>query len=206
MACYIFGAGSFYGLDRCPRADDFIIAADGGWLACRKTGITPDLLLGDFDSLSTQPDFPNILRVPVEKDDTDTMLAVKTGRPPDGPHHRQFPGPAVPGPAGGSGLAVWPGGAVHRRMRRHRHLPRPGPGHSVGVLPGSRRQGRQHPGRPVSPAPRGADGGVSPGRQQPLCGTAHYGVCSGWQPAHRPGGRLTRAFFAFPVAKAGHAW
>ena len=79
MACYIFGAGSFYGLDRYPRADDFIIAADGGWLACRKAGITPDLLLGDFDSLSTRPDFPNILRVPVEKDDTDTMLAVKTG-------------------------------------------------------------------------------------------------------------------------------
>ena len=48
MACYIFGAGSFYGLDRCPRADDFIIAADGGWLACRKAGITPDLLLGDY--------------------------------------------------------------------------------------------------------------------------------------------------------------
>ena len=79
MACYIFGAGSFYGLDRCPRADDFIIAADGGWLACRKTGITPDLLLGDFDSLSTRPDFPNILRVPVEKDDTDTMLALREG-------------------------------------------------------------------------------------------------------------------------------
>ena len=79
MACYIFGAGSFYGLDRCPRADDFIIAADGGWLACRKTGITPDLLLGDFDSLSTRPDFPNILRVPVEKDDTDMMLAIKRG-------------------------------------------------------------------------------------------------------------------------------
>ena len=52
MACYIFGAGSFYGLDRRPRTGDFIIAADGGWLACRKTGITPDLLLGDFDSLS----------------------------------------------------------------------------------------------------------------------------------------------------------
>ena len=33
MACYIFGAGSFYGLDCCPRDDDFIIAADGGWLA-----------------------------------------------------------------------------------------------------------------------------------------------------------------------------
>ena len=79
MACYIFGAGSFYGLDRYPRADDFIIAADGGWLACRKAGITPDLLLGDFDSLSTRPDFPNILRVPVEKDDTDMVRAVKEG-------------------------------------------------------------------------------------------------------------------------------
>ena len=79
MACYIFGAGSFYGLDRCPRADDFIIAADGGWLACRKTGITPDLLLGDFDSLHTMPDFARIRRVPVEKDDTDMMLAIKEG-------------------------------------------------------------------------------------------------------------------------------
>ena len=79
MACYIFGAGSFYGLTARPRAGDFTIAADGGWLACRKTEVIPDLLLGDFDSLSAQPDFPNILRVPVEKDDTDTMLAVKTG-------------------------------------------------------------------------------------------------------------------------------
>ena len=79
MACYIFGAGSFYGLTARPQAGDFTIAADGGWLACRKTEVIPDLLLGDFDSLSAQPDFPNILRVPVEKDDTDTMLAVKTG-------------------------------------------------------------------------------------------------------------------------------
>ena len=51
----------------------------GGWRICRRENITPDLLLGDFDSLSTQPDFPNILRVPVEKDDTDTMLALREG-------------------------------------------------------------------------------------------------------------------------------
>ena len=69
MACYIFGAGSFYGLTARPQAGDFTIAADGGWLACRKTEVIPDLLLGDFDSLSAQPDFPNILRVPVEKAD-----------------------------------------------------------------------------------------------------------------------------------------
>ena len=39
----------------------------------------PDLLLGDFDSMDQPTDFANIHRSPVEKDDTDTMLAVKTG-------------------------------------------------------------------------------------------------------------------------------
>ena len=39
----------------------------------------PYLLLGDFDSLHTVPDFGHIRRVPVEKDDTDMMLAIKEG-------------------------------------------------------------------------------------------------------------------------------
>ena len=79
MACYIFGAGGFYGLPQRPAAGDTVIAADGGWRICRRENITPDLLLGDFDSLCTRPDFPNILRVPVEKDDSDMMLAIKDG-------------------------------------------------------------------------------------------------------------------------------
>ena len=79
MACYIFGAGSFYGLVRRPQSGDTVIAADGGWRICQREGITPDLLLGDFDSLEAVPDFPRIRRVPVEKDDTDMMLAVKEG-------------------------------------------------------------------------------------------------------------------------------
>ena len=33
MACYIFGAGSFYGLSQRPVPGDTVIAADGGWLA-----------------------------------------------------------------------------------------------------------------------------------------------------------------------------
>ena len=78
-ACFIIGAGPFYGLPVAPGPEDVVLAADGGYRHCQTAGITPDLLLGDFDSLSVQPDFPNILRVPVEKDDTDTMLAVKTG-------------------------------------------------------------------------------------------------------------------------------
>ena len=69
MACYIFGAGSFYGLSQRPVPGYIIIAADGGWEPCRGEGLTPDLLLGDFDSLHTVPDFAHIRRVPVEKDD-----------------------------------------------------------------------------------------------------------------------------------------
>ena len=75
--CFIFAAGTFYGLRERPLPGDFVIAADAGYRTCRREGIVPDLLLGDFDSME-QPDFPNIHRSPVEKDDTDTMLAVKT--------------------------------------------------------------------------------------------------------------------------------
>ena len=49
MACYIFGAGSYYGLRSKPDVSDYVIAADGGWRWCRSAGLTPDLLLGDFD-------------------------------------------------------------------------------------------------------------------------------------------------------------
>ena len=79
MACCIFGAGSFYGLPRGVQPGDFVIAADGGWRVCQRLGITPDLLLGDFDSLGCVPDFAHILRLPVEKDDTDMVRAVKEG-------------------------------------------------------------------------------------------------------------------------------
>lgn len=87
MACYIFGAGTMTALRERPAAGDYVIAADGGWLACRKAGIVPDLLLGDFDSLAEVPDFPHVERVPVEKDDTDMMLAAKRGLALG---HRQF--------------------------------------------------------------------------------------------------------------------
>lgn len=79
MACFVFGAGDFFGLQTMPQTGDCIIAADGGWRWCEQAGLTPDLLLGDFDSLEQVPAFPHVLRVPVEKDDTDMMLAIKEG-------------------------------------------------------------------------------------------------------------------------------
>ena len=75
--CFIFAAGTFFGLRERPASGDLVIAADAGYRTCQASGIVPDLLLGDFDSME-QPDFPNIHRSPVEKDDTDTMLAVRT--------------------------------------------------------------------------------------------------------------------------------
>lgn len=77
--CFIFAAGTFYGLRERPASGDFVIAADAGYRTCRQAGIVPDLLLGDFDSIDQPADFANVERSPVEKDDTDTMLAVKTG-------------------------------------------------------------------------------------------------------------------------------
>lgn len=77
--CFIFAAGTFYGLRERPAPGDFIIAADAGYRTCLQLQITPGLLLGDFDSMEAPTDFANIRRSPVEKDDTDTMLAVKTG-------------------------------------------------------------------------------------------------------------------------------
>lgn len=56
-----------------------VIAADSGLDRCASAGITPDIAVGDFDSArSVVPAGAEIVRVPPEKDDTDTMLAADT--------------------------------------------------------------------------------------------------------------------------------
>ena len=76
--CYIVGAGEF--CDKVlPVEGDYIIAADGGYAALESRGIMPDLIVGDFDSLGYVPDHPNVIRSPVEKDDTDMMLSIQQG-------------------------------------------------------------------------------------------------------------------------------
>ena len=34
-----------------PEKGDLVIAADAGYLTAKKMGVTPDILLGDFDTL-----------------------------------------------------------------------------------------------------------------------------------------------------------
>ena len=58
------------------RGEVFVVAADSGLRTATELGIMPDLIVGDFDSYTgTLPDGPEILRVPAEKDVTDTVLA-----------------------------------------------------------------------------------------------------------------------------------
>ena len=75
--CIIFCAGGFAGPVRDPAPGDLIVAADGGLRHIRGLGIKPDVILGDFDSLGFVPQGANVF--PVEKDDTDAMLAIRKG-------------------------------------------------------------------------------------------------------------------------------
>ena len=77
--CFIFAAGTFYGLRERPASGDLVIAADAGYRICLEAGVRPDLLVGDFDSMEAPADFAQVLRLPVEKDDTDTLAALKAG-------------------------------------------------------------------------------------------------------------------------------
>ena len=77
--CYIIAAGDFHGFYQEPDDSDYIIAADAGYKICCENNIIPDLVLGDFDSLGEVPKHPNVMELPVEKDDTDTMYAIKLG-------------------------------------------------------------------------------------------------------------------------------
>lgn len=75
--CVIFCAAGFDGLLEPVGDTDLVIAADGGLVHTRALGIEPHVILGDFDSLGYVPRGANVF--PVEKDDTDAMLAVRRG-------------------------------------------------------------------------------------------------------------------------------
>lgn len=57
--------------------NSYIIAADGGLTKLDKLGIKPDLIIGDFDSCTKPEENENVKVFPIEKDDTDTILAIK---------------------------------------------------------------------------------------------------------------------------------
>ncbi len=65
-----------------PQPGDYVICADNGLEHARNLGIIPDLIVGDFDSCNLERfsvSEQELIRYPSEKDDTDTMIAIKEG-------------------------------------------------------------------------------------------------------------------------------
>lgn len=77
--CYIVGAGECKKLDFTKKDGDIVIAADGGYKYLKQSGIKPDIVIGDFDSLGKEPEGEKIIRLKPEKDVTDTYAAVSEG-------------------------------------------------------------------------------------------------------------------------------
>ena len=83
MRAFIYLGGGVYdgGHIDSPKNGDLIIAADSGYANAKKLGITPHIVVGDFDSFKgTLPEGAEILQVPAEKDFTDSQLAVDVAK------------------------------------------------------------------------------------------------------------------------------
>ena len=84
--CLIISGGDFNALPQ-TTVYDYTIACDRGYEHALKLGLAPDMIIGDYDSLSLdkiKKDLQNkglsdtaILEFPIKKDDSDTMLAIK---------------------------------------------------------------------------------------------------------------------------------
>ena len=89
--CVIIGAADIGRYDIARgylRTGDIFVFCDGGLKHAESLGVTPDIIVGDFDSWEGElPDrentgaehlsVPEIIRLPREKDDTDTFCAAR---------------------------------------------------------------------------------------------------------------------------------
>lgn len=77
--CYLVGAGDFNENIELFE-DDLLIAVDGGFDSLMKAGYTPDVLIGDLDSVTMEiPESVKVLKYRKEKDETDMFLAYRIG-------------------------------------------------------------------------------------------------------------------------------
>lgn len=75
--CIIISGGETCLIKEFQEAE-YIIACDKGYLYAKEQGIPVDVVLGDFDSYEGEPEGDIVVnRYPKEKDDTDTMLAMR---------------------------------------------------------------------------------------------------------------------------------
>ena len=87
--CILIGAGDLTISEIPIGENDLCIAVDGGYEYCKLLEITPDYILGDFDSISekeaenvaeiAKTEEEKVIILPIEKDDTDMLAAIKVG-------------------------------------------------------------------------------------------------------------------------------
>lgn len=83
--CVIVAAGQILDYERAKsflQPGDFFIFCDDGLRHAESLGVTPSLIVGDFDSCNSElltkwSNRCETVRLPREKDDTDTLFAVK---------------------------------------------------------------------------------------------------------------------------------
>ena len=78
--CVIVGGasiGDYRTVGAMLRQDDYVIYCDCGLRHMDGLGAEPDLIVGDFDSYSNPEMGTETIVLPCEKDDTDTVFAVK---------------------------------------------------------------------------------------------------------------------------------
>ena len=79
--CVVIGGGELTAPEKIKQkiSDcDFIICCDSGYMHSKALGITPHLLVGDFDSMQKPDTNIETIVLPCDKDDTDSFFAVKT--------------------------------------------------------------------------------------------------------------------------------
>lgn len=79
--CALVGASNFNAKHFTQHyesgAFDLVIAVDAGFSHLENLGISPDIALGDFDSLGYVPATSNVMRFPAQKDASDMELAAQ---------------------------------------------------------------------------------------------------------------------------------
>ena len=78
--CVIVGGAGIHQYQRIRdslRVDDWFVYCDGGLKHAEELGRKPDLIVGDFDSCEKPETDTETIVLPCEKDDTDTVYAVK---------------------------------------------------------------------------------------------------------------------------------
>ena len=80
--CVVIGGaviGNYERIRKYLQDGDYYIYCDGGLAHRNGLGVPPDLIVGDFDSHENPRSSVETIVLPREKDDTDTMYAVKEG-------------------------------------------------------------------------------------------------------------------------------